>query len=207
MRKAPTKVLAEGVKRFGIARIEYEDLVKLINEETTVKMLFRKAKDATERGRTKSHGGGKQGRSKSPGGSIMDAFARGQKALGGGTHGVSKEDSTNNVGRGRSKSIERGNRGQDRRSSGSASSGENSNAQGNRAKWRREIEARSSMRTPTVLPGEVEVLALAAEVRATDKSQALTGLVETARAHQSHSTCRVQANKHLQAGQSPTCHR
>ena len=53
MRKAPTKVLAEGVKRFGIVRIEYEDLVKLINEETTVKMLFRKAKDATERGRTK----------------------------------------------------------------------------------------------------------------------------------------------------------
>ena len=69
----------------------------------------------------------------------MDAFARGQKALGGGTHGVSKEDSTE---------IEVG-------TGGPAEArvpGENSKAQGNRAKWRREIEARSSMRTPTVLP-------------------------------------------------------
>lgn len=124
LRKAPTKILAEGIKRFGIARIDYGDLAKLVNEETTVEMLFRKAKDGTERGRAKSPGGGKQGRYKSPGGSIMDAFARGQnKALGGGTHGESKEDSTNTIGRGRSKSIERGNRGQDRRSSGNVSSG------------------------------------------------------------------------------------
>ena len=123
LRKAPTKILAEGIKRFGIARIDYEDLAKLVNEETTVKMLFRKAKDSTERGRAKSPGA-KQGRYKSPRGSIMDAFARGQnKALGGGTHGESKEDSKNTIGRGRSKSIERGNRGQDRRSSGSVSSG------------------------------------------------------------------------------------
>jgi hypothetical protein len=51
MRKAPTKILAEGIKRFGIARIEYDDLVKLVNEDTTVKMLFRKAKD---RGKTRT---------------------------------------------------------------------------------------------------------------------------------------------------------
>ena len=125
MRKKPTKILAEGVKRYGIVRIDYEDLVKLVNEDTTVKMLFRKAKDATERGRTKSSGRGKQGRSKSPGGSIMDAFARGQsKALGGDTRGVSKEGSMNTIGRGRSISPMGGNRGQGNGGSGSQSSGE-----------------------------------------------------------------------------------
>jgi hypothetical protein len=130
MRKAPTKALAEGVKRFGIVRIEYEDLVKLINEETTVKMLFRKAKDAIERGRTKSHGGGKQGHSKSPGGSIMDAFARGQsKAFVGTTHGASKEVSRNTIGRGRSISPAGGNRGRGNGGSGSGSSGGNNQGQ------------------------------------------------------------------------------
>ena len=125
MKKAPTKVLADGVKRFGITRIGYGDLVKLVNGETSVKMLNRKARDANERGRTKSPGKGKQGRTKSPGGSIIDAFARGRsRILAGDSQGGNKEGGTDTTGRGQSKSPGRGNRDQDKSSSGSERPGE-----------------------------------------------------------------------------------